>query len=154
MKLLDVYYDKQQDFYNKVKTNQLKNNELMEMQEVGYRIYVLDTFQTFLRTAPICKDLQILGNHFVIVRNFTAIRVAEPIFGLKTDEAGEKKRETAKHGLREVFDSIVRKFSKEYNVKDENQFKVDLCNFINAFLAAWIEYRQTFISIKIQEAKK
>lgn len=75
-------------------------DELLFVQELNYRISVLETFQNFCKTAPVTTDTRVMSFHYQLVDAYTRFLMNERKFGLKTDENGQKKRETAFSAIR------------------------------------------------------
>ena len=64
--ILSQLLKKQADIKEQIAANSLPLDELLVMQELNYRIGVLETFQSLVKTAPISTDISVLGQHYNI----------------------------------------------------------------------------------------
>ena len=65
--ILQQYREKQQSFCSQNNSGNLPLEKVIEMQEVNYRICVLETFESFCKTAPITTDNKAMGYHYQLV---------------------------------------------------------------------------------------
>ena len=65
--ILQQYREKQQSFCSQINSGNLPLEKVIEMQEVNYRICVLETFESFCKTAPITTDNKAMGYHYQLV---------------------------------------------------------------------------------------
>ncbi len=65
--ILDKYREKQSIIQSQISENSLPPEELLQMQELNYRVCVLETFQAFCKSAPITMDTRVMGYHFQLV---------------------------------------------------------------------------------------
>ena len=93
--ILQQYREKQQSFCSQINSGNLPLEKVIEMQEVNYRICVLETFESFCKTAPITTDSKAMGYHYQLVDAYVRFVLNERKFGARTDTDGAKKRETA-----------------------------------------------------------
>lgn len=89
--ILDQYRERQEEIRSKIAENSLLPEELLIMQELNYRICVLETFQSFCKSAPVTMDVKVMGYHFQLVDAYVRFVQNERRFGLKTDADGQKK---------------------------------------------------------------
>lgn len=90
--------------------------------------------------------------HYSLVNSYIQFLLAERKFGPKTNQEGQKRRETAYDALcRAVADHRAR-FSN-YRPATPDQFRNDICNVISTVLNLWVSYRDTYINL-FEEAKK
>lgn len=50
--LIETYYERREAFRSQVAENSLPPDDLVLVQELDYRISILETFQTFCKAAP------------------------------------------------------------------------------------------------------
>ena len=75
---------------------------LLPMQELNYRIDVIDTFQIICKSAPVTTDGKALSFHYQLVDSYIQLLLGERKFGSRTDDAGMKRRQTAEESLQRV----------------------------------------------------
>ena len=79
--ILDKYREKQSVIWSQISENSLPPEELLQMQELNYRICVLETFQAFCKSAPITMDTHVMGYHFQLVDAYVRFILTERRFG-------------------------------------------------------------------------
>lgn len=144
--LLDQYREKQNRFRSQIAENSLPLEDLLVMQELNYRICVLETFQSFCKSAPITMDTKVMGYHFQIVDAYVRFILNERKFGLKADAEGQKRRETAKESLERVVQDGRKRFTS-FSAGTQEQYKKSISSFSNAILPVWMQYRNTYVNI-------
>lgn len=144
--LLDQYLQKQADFNSQMAENSFPPDDVIIMQELNYRICVLETFRAFVKTAPLTTDIKVLGYHYQLVSAYAKFLLTERKFGPKTDDAGQKKRETAYVSLERVVEDGKRQFSS-FKANSQDQYKKTISGMINTILPVWTQYRNTYIEI-------
>jgi hypothetical protein len=143
--LLEQYLKKQADYNSQMAENSFPPDEAIVMQELNYRICILETFRSFCRTAPLTTDVKVLGYHYQLVNAYVRFLLNERKFGPKTDEAGQKKRETAYVSLERVVQNGAKQFSS-FTASSQDQYKKTISGMINTILPVWIQYRNTYIN--------
>lgn len=144
--ILDQYLQKQAEIKSQVAENSLPMDSLLMMQEVNYRICVLETLRTFCQTAPVTVDTRVMGYHYQMVNAYVRFLLSERKFGPKTDAEGQKKRETAMTSLEQVVNDSGRQFAS-FKAATQDQYKKCVCDMVNTVLPVWIQYRNTYINI-------
>lgn len=145
-KLLDQYLQKQAEIRDQIAANALRGDSLIIMQEVTYRICVLEIFQSYCLAAPQTMDFCVMGYHYQLVDANIQFLLSERKFGPKVDENGKKKRETAEDSLNRVIADQRKRFSN-YRPMTQGQFRKDICAMVNTILPVWVSYRNTYINI-------
>lgn len=120
-KLLDQYLQKQAELRDQIAANALPGDSLLVMQEVNYRICVLEIFRDYCLTAPQTMDPRVMGFHYQLVDANIQFLASERKFGLRVDEHGKKKRETAEESLNRVIADQRKRFSN-YRPATQGQF--------------------------------
>lgn len=146
--LLDNYKKKLESFDSMIAKNELPLDWVLILQELRYRICVLETLRNFCQTAPITLEAKFLGYHYQMVDAYIRFLVTERKFGPKVDENGQKKRETAAESLARVIADQKKRFST-YHPANQEQYKRDISSMINNTLAVWVQYRDTYITITL-----
>lgn len=144
--ILDQYREKQNEIRSKVAENSLMLEELLTMQELNYRICVLETFQTFCKSAPITMDTKAMGYHFQMVNAYVKFVLNERRFGPKTDADGQKKRETALASFEHVVQDGKKRFTS-FSAGTNEQYKKSISQYVNTILPVWMQYRNTYINL-------
>lgn len=144
--ILDQYREKQNEIRSKVAENSLMLEELLTMQELNYRICVLETFQTFCKSAPITMDTKAMGYHFQMVNAYVKFVLNERRFGPKTDADGQKKRETALASFERIVQDGKKRFTS-FSAGTNEQYKKSISQYVNTILPVWMQYRNTYINL-------
>ena len=144
--LIEKYYERREAFRSQVAENSLPPDDLVLVQELDYRISILETFQTFCKAAPLTTDTKVLVNHYQLVNLSICNLLTERKFGPKTDDNGKKKRETAALSLDKVVKDNQKRFAS-FAAQTQNQYKTSITNYINAVLPVWVQYRDTYVKL-------
>lgn len=144
--LLDQYRERQNKFRSQIAENSLPLEDLLVMQELNYRICVLETFQSFCKSAPITMDAKVMSYHFQMVDAYVRFILNERKFGLKADAEGQKRRETARESLERVVQDGRKRFTS-FSAGTQEQYKKCIRNFSNTILPVWMQYRNTYVNI-------
>lgn len=146
--ILDKYREKQSIIQSQISENSLPPEELLQMQELNYRVCVLETFQVFCKSAPITMDTRVMGYHFQLVDAYVRFILTERRFGLKTDAEGKKKQETALTSFESVVQDGRKRFSS-FAAGTQEQYKSCISQYINTILPVWMQYRNTYNNINL-----
>lgn len=144
--ILEQYREKQNNIRAQIAANSLPPEELLIMQELNYRICVLETFQSFCKSAPVTTDTRVMGYHFQLVDAYVRFVLNERKFGPKADAEGQKKRETAYISFDRVVQDGRKRFSS-FKAGNQKQYKNTISTYINTILPVWMQYRNTYINI-------
>jgi len=144
--LLQVYREKQANVYKRISAHTLPTKEVLQMQELNYRIFVIETFQAFCKSAPMGMDTKELCYHYQLVDSNVRFLLEERKFGPKADEAGQKKREAARVSLEKVIQDGRKRFSSFSPTKPE-QYRDNIMKYVNTVLPVWMQYRNAYINL-------
>lgn len=144
--VLDQYREKQKQIRSKIAENSLLPEELLVMQELNYRICVLETFQSFCKSAPVTMEVKVISYHFQLVDAYVRFVLNERRFGPKTDADGQKKRETALVSFEQVVQDGKKRFTS-FSAGTNEQYKNCISQYVNAILPVWMQYRNTYINL-------
>ncbi len=144
--ILDQYRERQNEIRSKAAENSLMLEGLLTMQELNYRICVLETFQTFCKSAPITMDTKAMGYHFQMVNAYVNFVLNERRFGPKADADGQKKRETALASFERVVQDGKKRFTS-FSAGTNEQYKKSISQYVNTILPVWMQYRNTYINL-------
>lgn len=144
--ILDQYLEKRNTIRSQIAENSLPPEDLLMMQELNYRICVLETFQSFCKAAPITLDTKVMGYHFQMVDAYVRFTLTERRFGPKTDVDGQKRRETALSSFEHVVQDGRKRFSS-FKPGTQEQYKTSISQYIHTILPVWMQYRNTYINL-------
>lgn len=146
MSVLQTYQEKKSQINKRIATHTVQLQESLALQELNYRIDVLETFQAFTKTAPMSMEPKQLGYHYQLVDNYVKFVLTERQFGPKTDEKGQKMRATALDSFQKVVQDGRKRFASFQATKPE-QYSETLNKYINTVLPLWMQYRNTYINL-------
>lgn len=144
--LLEQYLEKREELTSQIKANSMPVDSLTILQELNYRISVLETFKAFSQAAPVTADTKVMGYHYQIVDAYIRFLGTERKFGPKADENGQTKRETAASALERVAQDGRKRFAS-FKANTQDQYKNCIGNLINTVLPVWVQYRNTYVNI-------
>ena len=144
--LLSSYQQKKEEMKSKLQAAKLPLEQMLILQELNYRICVLQTMQSFCQMAPDATDLKACGFHYQLTEAYLRFLLQERRFGSRTDDSGLKKRETAKNALLKICEDGRRRFTS-FQATDKDSYRTSVGSMINTVLPAWVQYRNTYINI-------
>lgn len=147
MSILTTYREKQADFNSRIAKHTMQTKDNLALQELNYRICVLETFQAFSKSAPMGMKVDDLSYHYQLVDAYIKSVLNERQFGAKTDADGKKRRETAHQSLEKVVQAGRKQFSSFSPSKPE-QYSQTVGKYINTLLPVWMQYRDTYINLQ------
>lgn len=145
--ILEQYQEKSEDYRSQMTADSFPLDELMNLQEMNYRMCVLETFQSMLRVTPITTDLQVIVKHFQVVYFYMELLLKERKFGPKMDETQRQKRDTALESLENVVRDGKERFMS-FTAPNPDSYKKCIGKYCNAVLPMWMQYRETYISLQ------
>lgn len=146
MKLIDQYISAKKEYETKAAEGKLGVQEMVELQELNYRIDVLDTVRKLCATAPLCKEGKVLCHHYALASAYLRFLPKERQFGNKADNETKSKRETANEGLQRVIDDGCKRF-QSFKADTNESYKKLLNAFAGNVLTIWVQYRNTYVKI-------
>lgn len=144
--VLEQYRERQKVIREQLAAGSLPPDDILVMQEINYRICVLESFEGFCKSAPVTLDTKAMGFHFQIVDAYVRFTLNERKFGPKADADGQKKRETAYHSFEQVAMDGRKRFSS-FKATTQEQYKNCINNYIRTILPVWMQYRNTYINL-------
>lgn len=144
--ILEQYRDQQNTIRTQLGAGSLSPEDLLAMQELNYRICILETFESFCKSAPITLDTRAMGLHFQVVDAYVRFTLTERKFGPRVDADGQKKRDTAYRSFEQVAVDGRKRFSS-FNATTQDQYKNCINNYIRTILPVWMQYRNTYINL-------
>lgn len=144
--ILADYLARQDELRCKGIDGSMSMEEVVGYQEINYRVNVLETCKALTISAPVTTDAKKMGFHYQLTEAVLGAALTDHKVGPKTDDEGEKKRETAYKAVERVFQDGKRRF-RSFKATTKEQYKDTVSNFINTVIQVWIQYRNTFIKI-------
>ena len=145
--ILDDYRKKRQALDEAAQAERMpESKDLFAYAELAYRISVLESFQYLSRTAPAAKNMAQIVPHYQSTDAMISHIIRERRFADVKDEAVQKSRTTAYEMLCSIQKDYRKKFSG-YAPASEQQYGQDVTKVINTVLPAWIQYRDTLLSL-------
>ena len=146
MKLIEYYLQKQEEARKQIEAGAYRPEQLFMLQELNYRICVIETMRDFCRSAPVTTDVRQLCTHYRVVDTYIRFLMSERQVGSKTDEDGQKKRDTALSAFTKVVQDYQRRFGS-FQATTPDQYKKVIENTINTVLPVWAQYRATYFCL-------
>lgn len=149
--ILEQLRKKQADIREQISANSLPLDDLLAMQELNYRINVLETFQSLVKTAPLSTDVKVLALHYNVLDVYLRYLLKDHRFGFATDDNGKKICETAQKAVEDIIFASQKKFTS-FVAQTQDQYKKSVSECANTVLPMWLQYRDSYVPIKLQEA--
>lgn len=147
-KILDIYKEKQNIVEQAVNQNMLPLSDLERVQELRYRIGVIEALRIYCKTAPVTDNVKTMVEHFTQVFNYLRGLQNEHTVQESTDEAVTNTRNTAKAALADAYNGIANTMSS-FKMTSNEYYKETVIKMINGFIPVWLQYRDTLILIKV-----
>ena len=141
---LDQYYQTKQQLLAKMAEGQFAGDQLLGYQELLYRISVLESCMTLVKTAPVGTDLMAMSFHYQVVDALFTCLLQERQFGIPADEKLKNQRTTALSALHTVITSFRKQF-QSFAPSFPEAYRDAVGKMINTILSAWLQYRFTYI---------
>lgn len=147
MKLIEQYQRSCKVLDEQLADGKCSVKKIVEVQELKYRISSLSTLRSFGLSAPIDGTMEEINYHFRIFMKYLGFLLEERRMGKKTDESGQKKRETALDILQDVFETKRAEF-EQYDFEEKPTTYAKFVNdVLGAMLPVWVQYRDTYIDV-------
>lgn len=141
---LDQYYQTKQQLNARIADGKLTVDQLLGYQELLYRISILESCMSFVKTAPVTTDLKAMSFHYKVVDALFTCLLQERQFGVPADEKLKKQRATALSNLQTVV-TCFRKQFQSFAPSTPEAYRDAIGKMINTILPAWLQYRYTYI---------
>ena len=138
MKLIEYYLQKQEEARKQIEAGSYRPEQLFMLQELNYRICVIETMRDFCCSAPVTTDVRQLCTHYRVVDAYIRFLMSERQVG--------SKRDTALSAFTKVVQDYQRRFGS-FQATTPDQYKKVIENTINTVLPVWAQYRATYISL-------
>lgn len=141
---LDQYYQTKQQLLAKMAEGPFAGDQLLGYQELLYRISILESCMTFVKTAPVTADLMAMSFHYQVIDALFTCLLLERQFGIPADEKLKSQRATALGNLQVVITSFRKQF-QSFAPSAPGAYRDAVSKMINTVLPAWLQYRYTYI---------
>ena len=148
--LLEKYTDLRTGLVEKVMNGVLPLDKVLVYQEILYRIDVLESCQLFVKKAPVTTDTKVLAYHYQMWDVYIYHMLTDHKFGQPADEKQKQVRETAANSLLQVVNNCRKQFSS-FKPTTAELYKQSINTLITTVLPAWVQYRETYISLKEEQ---
>jgi len=146
--MLENYQSQKSSFDNRLQTAAHSATQILEHQELMYRIGVLETCQMFVKTAPNSTEINKLAPHYLVMDAYIQHLAFERQYNQSSCEEAKKQRDTAYDSLKLVIESYRKHFGSFTPGNDAGCYRKTIANVIQTVLPVWVQYRQTYIEIK------
>lgn len=146
--VLQKYTDMKSRLSTQITAGQLPPEQMLQYQELLYRIDVLESLMAFGKTAPVTMDQRILIYHYQMLDAFIICLLQERRFGQPGDEKVKQQRECAYGNLNSVVTNCRKQFSS-FNPVAQDTYRGAVQNMINTILPAWVSYRNTYVAMNL-----
>lgn len=150
--LLENYYIYKNNFDVGTKAAVPGPEQVLQQQELLYRIDVLETCFLFAKTAPRSVDAKDLLWHYQMMDAYFQNLTAERRCVCSADGDTQKQRQTAHGNLLLVVQDYRKHFGSFTPGADPDCYRKTISSVVQAILPVWIQYRQTYIDITREAA--
>lgn len=141
---LEQYYQTKQQLDARMAASKFTTDQLLGYQELLYRISILESCMTFVKTAPVTADLKEMSFHYQVVDALFICLIQERQFGVPADEKMKTQRATALSNLQTVINCFRKQF-QSFAPTSPEAYRDAVSKMINTVLPAWLQYRFTYI---------
>ena len=147
--ILQQYRDMQSSLKERMSSDQFTIDQILVLQELSYRISVIETFEIYCKTAPVTSNLMEMAIHYQLVDAHIQYTMTERRFGFKANDKVKKQRETVISTFENIVQDGRKRFSSISNSVPD-QYKNDINIYIRVILPVWLQYRNCYINIAMQ----
>ena len=104
------------------------------------------------KTAPVTTDTRELVCHYQLVDAVLFCAGKEHAFGVPVQEQGKARRNAAGENLAKIVADCRKRFSS-FQAKTPEQYRQSISAMVGTVLVAWVQLRNTYVSIG-EEAKQ
>lgn len=140
---LEQYYQTKQQLNARFAEGKFTPNQILEYQELMYRISILESCLAFVKTAPVTADVNAMSFHYQAVDSLFSCMLRERQYDAPSDEKLKKQQETALSNLNTVIISFRKQF-QSFAPSSPGAYRECIGKMINTVLPAWLQYRFTY----------
>ena len=127
--------------------------QIIEYQELTYRIEVLETCQLLCKTAPLTTDMAMIVDHYRIVDAYMQCIGRERLLGKPADDKLMTIRKTTGEVYSKILIDSRRRFAN-FQATNLESYKSNICTFIGTLLPAWLQMRNSYTQLNSKENSK
>ena len=148
MTVLEKYQARREICELEIGNSCFRQDEIMDIQELDYRISVMSTLQSLLAAVPLTVEMAEIAYHYQVLTGYIDQVAKERRFGPAMDERQVRKRDTALAFLLDVIEDGKKRF-KGFVAEDVLSYRKKIALYCQSVLSAWIQYRETYIRLYI-----
>ena len=159
MTMLQTLRMQRDTIHEQMKTGRLTVRQLFVLQEITYRIEVMESCQTIAVNAPESTNCKELSPHFQFADAFFHYAANDRRLGSPFGSEDEKKkglldRKTAEENLGNVI-ADARKRMQSFRPDSPSTYGAAIGKIVQTVLIAWIQHRNCYVDItKFEEVTK
>lgn len=144
--ILEHYLGIREHISPQIASGNFPPEQMLQHQELLYRIDVLETCMAFAKTAPVTMDQRVLSYHYQMLDAFIQALLQERRIGLPGDEKIKSQRECAHTNFNTVVTTFRKQFSS-FKPANLDTYRTTIQSMINTILPAWMSYRNTYVAL-------
>lgn len=144
MTLLEQYQARREICEMDIENKRFLQRDLLDLQELDYRISVLSTIQSLLAVIPISMEIPVIAYHYQVITSYFDQVVKERRFGPGMDEQQIQRRDEALKTLEDAIKQEKERFMS-FEALTAISYRKSIGRYYAAVLPLWLRYRQTYI---------
>ena len=149
--MLECYKENADAFHDGMLTAMPSPQQTWAQMETLYRMDVLETCQMIAKTAPRSAKAKELEWHYQMFDAYFQCLATERRYGGCTGEGAEERQDSAHASLLQVIQDYRRRFGSFAPGSDDGCYRKTVSEVVRLVLIAWIQYRQTYIEINMED---
>lgn len=148
--VLENYHNLHKEVDQRIAQGGAPAEALWQHGEVVYRISVLETCQTFCKTAPVTLEMQALQGHYKMLDAYVQCLASERRYGPNRGPDTQKERDAAQNNLGRVIQDYRKRFAS-FAPTEPDSYSREIGKVVRTLLPAWLQFRNTFVPLKKKE---
>lgn len=140
--ILEQYRKRQNEIREQIAANSLPLDQMLIMQELNYRICVLETFESLCKSAPVTMDTKAMGFHFQLVDAYVRFTLNERKFGPKTNALNATTDQLLAHEFSHPEEIYLKKISERIEKYPVSK-RILACEGFNTYLDSLEKFSKT-----------
>lgn len=145
--VLEKYRNRKQQVQQRIDQGQATADTIWQYGELAYRISVLETCQSYTKSAPATTKTESLTKHYQMLDAYIQNLATERAYGPMRGPDTEKERNAARMNLSRVIDDYRKRFASFAPSRD-TAYSEEIRKVINAFMPVWLQMRETFVPLR------
>lgn len=151
--ILEKYRDRKYQLMQKIGQERVTADAVWQCGELAYRVSVLETCQTYAKSAPVTTKTEPLTKHYQMLDAYIQNLATERAYGPMRGPDTEKERNAARMNLSRVIGDYRNRLSSFAPSRD-TAYSEEVGRVINAFMPAWLQMRETFVPLREKKEDK